>query len=225
MWPSQQPEGGEHCRPVERTMGRCISHVQGIELGRSGSGLEYIVGCVSLGVPDSRPSTPAAFRSNFHSSFQCLLTMADAFSLAVNIFTVLEFGRKLAVLALDIHKDGQDAVSRICSLDLTSKDLGKIAGELSKPGPHSAAYHRGESDDQIRKLAMRCTKVAERMQETIGELGIHRGSLKKGRALVTALKYKWKHDDIVTFQSEIEDLRSELMLSLILWLRFVHCGH
>lgn len=150
--------------------------------------------------------------------------MADALSLAVNIFTLLEFGRKFALLAWDIQKDGQDAVSRIASLDLTSKDLGKIAGELSQPRLTPAAHTQGQTDERIQKLAVRCNKVAEQMQETINGVGIHRGNSKSGRAVMKAIKLKWKESNIVAFQSEIEDLRSELMLNLILWLRFVHHG-
>lgn len=58
------------------------------------------------------------------------------------------------------------------------------------------------------------------MQETFDGLGMERGGPNK--AIVKAMKLKWKESDIVAFQSEIEDLRSELMLNLILWLRFVH---
>lgn len=148
--------------------------------------------------------------------------MADAFSLAVNIFTLLEFGRKFSVLAWDIHKDCKDAVSRIASLDLTSKDLGEIAGQLSHPCPSPTAHNQGQTDERIQQLAVRCIKVSGQMQETILGLGIHRGNRKPGRAVMKAIKLKWKESDIVAFQSEIEDLRSELMLNLILWLRFVH---
>lgn len=146
--------------------------------------------------------------------------MADAFGLVINIFTLLEFGRKLAVLALDIHKDGKDAVSRIASLDLTSKDVGKIAGELCQPRP-SAAHIQDPTDERIHVLAKRCTKVAVQLQETIRRLGIDGVNRKTGRAVVRALKFKWKESDIIALQLEIEDLRSELMLNLIFWLRFV----
>lgn len=147
--------------------------------------------------------------------------MADAFSLTVNIFTLLEFGRKFVVLALEIHRDGKDAVSRVASLDLTSADLGKIASELSQPSLSPAAHNEDQTDERIHQLAMRCIRVAGRMQETISGLGMHRVNRKTGRAVVKAFKYKWKESDIVTFQSEIEDLRSELMLNLIIWLRSV----
>lgn len=147
--------------------------------------------------------------------------MADALGLTVNIFTLLEFGRKFAVLALEIHRAGRDAVSKVASLDLTSEDLGKIAGELSQPGLSSAAHNQDETDRRIQQLAMRCIRVSGQIQETISGLGMHRANRRASRAVVKAFKYKWKEGDIVTFQSEIEDLRSELMLNLIIWLRFV----
>lgn len=147
--------------------------------------------------------------------------MADAFSLAVNIFTLLELGRKFAILAWDIHKDGKDAVSRVASLDLASGNLSRIAGELSQPGQSAAAHNQVQTDERIHQLAIRCQEVAARMQETIGGLGLKRNNRKMGNAAVKAFKYKWKETDIVAFQSEIGDLRSELMLNLIVWLRFV----
>lgn len=145
--------------------------------------------------------------------------MAEAFGLAVNIFTILEFGRKFAALARDIHRDGKDAVSRIASLDLTSKDLGKIAGELGQPGASPAAHIQDQTDERIHQLATRCIEVSGKMQETINGLGMHKGTRKTSRAVVKAIQYKWKEGDIVEFQSVIEDLRSELMLNLIFWLR------
>lgn len=148
--------------------------------------------------------------------------MTDAVSLAVNIFTLLEFGMKFATLTWDIHKNGKDAVSRIASLGLTSEDLGKIASELSQPHPSSAAHNQDQSNGQIQQLAMRCIKVAGQMQDTIVGLGMHRCDGKPGRTVVKAIKLKWKESDVVAFQSEIEDLRSQLMLNLIIWLRFVH---
>lgn len=72
----------------------------------------------------------------FSLSFQYLLIMADAFGLAVNIFTLLEFGRKFAILTWDIHKDGKGAVSRIASLDLTRK-----TSETSQVNLASQALH------------------------------------------------------------------------------------
>lgn len=147
--------------------------------------------------------------------------MADAFGLAVNIFTLLEFGRKLAMLALDIQKDGKDAVARITSLALTSEDLSRIAGELGHSRPSTTAHIQDPVDERIHKLAERCSKVAVHLQGTIRRLGIDDAHRKTGRALVKAFKFKWKESDIVEFQLEIQDLRSQLMLDLIFWLRLV----
>lgn len=150
--------------------------------------------------------------------------MADAFSLAVNMFTLLESGRKFAILALTIHKDGKDAVSRVTSLDLTSEDLSRISGERGQPSQSPEAHNQGQTDERIHQLARRCVEVAAKMQDTISGLGLKRTNRKAGNAVVKAFKYKWKQGDIVAFQSEIEDLRSDLMLNLILWLRFVLHG-
>lgn len=147
--------------------------------------------------------------------------MADAFSLAVNIFTLLEFGRKLVILALEIRKDGKDAISRISSLDLTSQELSKIAGELGQSRHSTAAQIQDSADERIHKLAERCTEVALQLQGTIRRLGMDEVNRKTSRGLARAFKFKWKESDIMDFQSEIQDLRSQLMLNLVFWLRFV----
>lgn len=148
--------------------------------------------------------------------------MADALSLAVNVFTILDFGRKFAVLTWSIRKDGQSAVSRISSLNRTSKDFGKIAGELSQLHTSPTDHNQCQNEERIQRLAMRCSKVAGQLQETIGRIGLLEVNQKPSRAVVKAIKLKWKESDIVSFQSEIEDLRSELILNLIVCLRFVH---
>lgn len=154
-------------------------------------------------------------------NFHYLAIMADALNLAVNIFTLLEFAKKFVHLAVEIHKDGEDAVRRIASLDLTSQDLDRIASELSQPDLLHLTYHEGQPDERIQQLAMRCSRVSSQMQETISELRTPRINRRGASGVAIAFKYKWRESGIVAFQSEIEDLRNELMLNLILWIRCV----
>ncbi|KAL1848935.1 hypothetical protein Daus18300_013444 [Diaporthe australafricana] len=145
--------------------------------------------------------------------------MADTFGLAVNILTVLELGRKFAILAWNIYEDGKDGVPRVSSLDFTSKDLAGVARKLGAPGSFPAAHRPDQSDEPIRQLAKRCAKVVAEMQGTISEISAHNSDRKIRKAMVQAFRYKWKQDEIEAFQKEIEDLRSELMLNLSIGLR------
>lgn len=147
--------------------------------------------------------------------------MADAFSLAVNILTVLDIGRKFAILAWDIYKDGKDGIPGIASLELTSKDLDENARQLKQLSSSPASHQYEKTDEQIRQLAEKCTEVAVQMQETLSGVSMHKMVPNKRSAVLKAFKYKWKENEIEAFQKEIEELRDALMLNLIISLRFV----
>lgn len=147
--------------------------------------------------------------------------MADALSLAVNILTVLNIGRKFAILAWDIYHDNKDGIPGIASLETTSKDLDENASQLKQRGALPAAYPHDQIDERIRQLARRCTEVAAQMQKTLSEISTHKIRRNKRSAVKKAFTYKWKEDEIKAFQSEIKELRDELMLNLIMSLRFV----
>lgn len=147
--------------------------------------------------------------------------MANAFGLAVNILTVLEYGRKFAIMAWKIYDDGKDGVPRISNLEFTSKDLAGVARQLGQPGSLPVAHRPDQTDESIRQLAKRCAKVAAQMQGTIGDLSTHDSDRKIQKAMVKAFRYKWKQDQIEAFQRDLEELRSELMLNLSIGLRLV----
>lgn len=147
--------------------------------------------------------------------------MADALSLAVNILTVLDIGRRFAILAWDIYHDDKDGIPGIASLEMTSKDLDENASQLKQSSASPAAYPHDQTDERIRKLARRCTEVAAQMQKTLSEMSMHKTRRNKRSAVKKAFTYKWKEDEIKAFQTEIKELRDELMLNLMISLRFV----
>lgn len=145
--------------------------------------------------------------------------MADAFSLAVNILTVLDIGRKFAILAWDIYNDDKNGIPGIASLELTSKYLDENALQLKQSGSSPATHPHDQTDKRIRQLAEKCTEVAVPMQETLSGISVHRFGRNKRIAIIQAFKYKWKENDIEAFRKEIEELRDELMLNLVISLR------
>lgn len=147
--------------------------------------------------------------------------MADALSLAVNILTILDIGRKFAILAWDIYHDDKDGIPGIASLEMTSKDLDENASQLKQLSAIPAAFPQDQTNERIRQLARRCTEVAVQMQKTLSGISTHKISRNKRGAVKKAFTYKWKEDEIKAFQTEIKELRDELMLNLIISLRFV----
>lgn len=145
--------------------------------------------------------------------------MADAFSLAVNILTFLDTGRKFASLAWDIHNDDKYGIPGIASLELTSKDLDENARQLQQLGSSPTAYPHDQTNERIRHLAGRCTEVAAQMQQKLVGISTHKIGRTKRSAVVNAFRFKWRESDIKAFQMEIEELRDELMLNLIISLR------
>lgn len=147
--------------------------------------------------------------------------MADAFSLAVNILTVLDIGRKFAILAWDIYNDDKDGIPGISSLEMTSKDLDENASQLKQLSALPAAHPHDQTDERIRQLAGRCLEVAIQMQKTLSGLSTHKMRRNKRSAVMKAFTYKWKENEIKGFQTELKELRDELMLNLIISLRYV----
>lgn len=147
--------------------------------------------------------------------------MADAFGLAVNALTVLDIGRKFALLAWDIYNDFKHGISGIASLELTSKDLDENARQLKQRISKPKGHPRDETDERIHQLAGRCTEVAAQMHETLRGISMHTKERNKRRAVIKAFKYKWSKNEIDVFQMEIKELREELMLNLIISLRLV----
>lgn len=147
--------------------------------------------------------------------------MADAFGLAVNALTVLDIGRKFALLVWDIYNDFKYGIPGIASLELTSKDLDENASQLKQQMSKPTKHTHDETDERIHQLAGRCIEVAAQMHETLRGISMHTKERNKLRAVIKAFKYKWNENEIDAFQTEIKELREELMLNLIISLRLV----
>lgn len=209
VWPNQGY--------VQHILMQRVSHEEGLRPDRSDSASKIFDNSIIF----RHPSFLATSVSSVDFNIRHQRIMADAFSLAVNILTVLEFGRKFATLAWDIYKNGKDGIPKIASLGLTSKDLEENGRRLEQLGSSRPANSQNQTDERIRQLAQRCTKVAVQMQETIRGLSVHVSNRKARNAMVNAFRYKWRQNDITVFEMEIQELRNELMLNLNIWLRFV----
>lgn len=147
--------------------------------------------------------------------------MADAFGIAVNILTILDLGAKFVTLARDVYYDAQDGLPGIATLDMTSQNLDRLARQLEQPRPSATGNTTGETDETIRQLASRCIVVAGKLQATVSGITIQGNERKMRKAIMKAFRYKWRQDDIKAFQEEINDIRSQVLLNLSVWIRSV----
>lgn len=149
--------------------------------------------------------------------------MADALGLAVNIITVVDYGRQFAAAAWKIYQSGIEGAPGLASLKLATKNLRRIANELEE-FPQS---HGNEVDAGILPLVQRCDHVAQNILDTLAsfEPPSDKASKKRRRAMyqaiVTTVRVKWKSDEIKGLEVELDGLRKGIMANLALFLTYV----
>lgn len=137
---------------------------------------------------------------------------AAAFGLAVNILTVVDFGRQFATAAWKVYQDGIDGVNGLGTLKSVSKDLHRISTELLV----------GEADPGLVLLVQRCETIAQRILATLNKLDIPestRGRTKKRKAIGTAFRLWWKSTEIKELETELDNIRSEVVANIAFSLR------
>lgn len=153
---------------------------------------------------------------------------AAAFGLAVNVLTVLDYGRQFAVAAWRIYQYGVEGVPGLSNLKVTSENLRNITKQLRQTVAQCPSGGQNEADKTIFKLADRCDEIAARILTTVDSLRIphipdtNRGRKKnRGRleAVVAALKVSWKSDEIKELEAELDRLRSEIVVNIAVSLR------
>jgi arginyl-tRNA synthetase len=147
--------------------------------------------------------------------------MAEAFGLAVNILTVLEYGRQFTVSAWKIWESGPEAINGIATLQLTSKNIRAAAQELREI--RSTIATDDNNNERTLELLQRCERVAQKMLQTLDGLVAPLGKRRKKRdAAMAAFKVRWSNNDIKAFQAEMDELRSQITMNLVISLRYSH---
>lgn len=156
---------------------------------------------------------------------QTEMAEAAAFGLAVNILTVVDYGRQFAVSAWKIWKSGPDGLPGLTSLQEASQDLVGVTERLKETGRGSIG---SDEDGRLLELANRCNAVARKILQTLGEVKIpekehgrilssfslfsHRETILN--SAVAAFKLKWEESKIRELEEELETLKSEMMMNL-----------
>lgn len=133
-----------------------------------------------------------------------------ALGVAANVLQFLDYGSRFVSQAWRIHKTGSDGLDGIPNLQLMTKQLQEVLGDLQK--------HQATDNPELLQLSEECSRVARRLIESIDCIGIPQGGRKRD-ALKTAFKMAWKREEIQQLQRELDGFRQQLSLHLLASLR------
>ena len=144
-----------------------------------------------------------------------------AFSLTCGVIQVVDFSARIVVKCRQIYKDG--ATSEHTQMKSMAEHLKALATDMKLPstvqglGSANQLYHH---DEELLKLAERCSETATELINELQELSIQ-GRQRKRDALRKAVKVVWKKDTIENIQKSLESYRRTLDTSILISLRSV----
>lgn len=135
-----------------------------------------------------------------------------ALGVASNILQFLQFGTAFVAKAWSIYTSGGNAV----------QDLRTAVDNLKGILKHLQQPNEGLSDhkDGIFKLSNECSKTVAQLVATLDAIGLY-DTQRKRDAIVVAFKTTWDSTKINQLQQNISEMREQLVLNLLLSLRFV----
>jgi len=154
--------------------------------------------------------------------------MADpisALSLACSVFQTIDFASKFASTAWSIYTNGRHGagdVDEVQTLRSINTHLQGVLKDLR--APNRDGCHAANAVDQgIVGLANVCEVLVKELLESLDELNLDaKGSMRS--AIKTTFKLKWRKERIMDTQRQINDLRSQLTLTLVVTMRSVVPG-
>jgi hypothetical protein len=196
------------------------THTAGLCLGSSCPEDQARISCRNLLPAFSEP----IFLEFFSLSASRSKPMAEAIaalSLASSILQVIDFGSKFASTAWNLYKaahhsiEGLDEIASLRAIHINLSDvLQDIRMQSSNADPAS------ESSEGIVNLANECATLVEELLQSLSKLSLRDASRKRD-ALRAAFKFVWKGEEINALQARLNDLRSQLTLSLLVSVRSV----
>jgi hypothetical protein len=105
-------------------------------------------------------------------------------------------------------------------LHTISNDLEAVLRQIQADTPGSDPQNSASGRGGIFQLAEECAKVARQMLDSLENLGRPEKGRKR-EALKAAFKLTWRSEDIKSLQRRLEEFRSELILNLVISLRYV----
>lgn len=145
--------------------------------------------------------------------------IAATFGIAVNVLQAVAYSAKFIETAWKIWHSGQGGLDHLTSLQVVAQDMKDIARQLGKAVPR-VPRAGNESSSGIFVLAEESSKIAQRVIDSVDNLGIPSQGRKKLQACAAAFRLGWNNNEITSLQIQLDRLRSQIMLDLIASTRF-----
>ena len=135
-----------------------------------------------------------------------------AIGLAGNIVQFVDFSWKLLSETRDLYDSSTGVSADNDVLESISSDLINLNDALTAPSTAGAIPNR------LRHLASQCKGAAEELLEVLDKIKV-KGSHRKWKSFMQALRSVWKKEQIENLFKRMERLRNEMQIRLQLMLR------
>ena len=145
-----------------------------------------------------------------------------AFGLAANAIQFVDFGSKILAVGYRLYRSNATGTVKNSKLQEVTQDLLKVADGLEasmKPLPQHFQTSLSTNDIQLRKLAQKCRDTCLELLAVLNKLKVQDQS-RKWDTLRIALRTVWSEDKIEALQRSLDRYRQELVLRILLALRF-----
>ena len=143
-----------------------------------------------------------------------------AFSIAANVIQFVDFACKVLNTGHQMYKFQNDSTQENRELEYLGADLKKVAESLDASLGDSQLHHNLSPDEsQLQQLAEHCKTICVELLEALEKLR-GSGQPRKWRTLLVALKSVCGEGKIEALQRRIEQCRQELIIRLLLSLRY-----
>lgn len=148
-----------------------------------------------------------------------------AFSLAVNILQIVDFGARFVGLAWKIWRSNDIDSLEIAKVQLIAEDFKATIRQLQTETASDSQLIEDATNSKIFLLVRNCENLSQQIINSVKSIEIpdknHRKRTSKRKAFVAAFKIIWKGDDIKALETQLNSYRSEIVLQLAVSLRSV----
>lgn len=137
----------------------------------------------------------------------------DALSLACNIITVIDFGHKFYETFRDVYDKGASDPTT----EYKANELAALAERLKTS--RNRALPSVSNNDQLLRVADKCVKAAEDLQNEIRKLTPSDSSSRTAKALrslLSAGKRTWRHNRIEQLNKSLDECRATMQTAVLL---------
>jgi len=139
-----------------------------------------------------------------------------AFGAPANIIQFVDFSSKILSTGYRIHKSSRSSTQESQELEHVTIDLKKVTDDLDSAIQEDYA---STNDSQLQQLAESCKTICVELLKALEQLHGD-GKPQKWQSFRTALKTVWSEGRIQALQKRIEQFRQEIIVRILLSLRY-----